>query len=87
MKPLFTNVWCLGGMCNYVQGKKKMKTYFGGRHGFLCRMLGLEWDYCICTKNSPEHKDGSKISIQNLIDLLKGIPRKQINNANPQLQA
>ena len=25
---------------------KKKKTYFGGSHGFLCRMLGLERDYC-----------------------------------------
>ena len=26
----------------------KKKTYFGGRYGFLCRMLGLEWDYWDC---------------------------------------
>ena len=37
----------------YTRSKKK-KTYFWGRHGFLRRMLGLEWDYCgLCLSCNP----------------------------------
>ena len=45
-------------MCHYVRGENKRKLILAGD-----RMLGLEWDYCICIKKLPEHKDGSKISI------------------------
>ena len=41
-----TRPYELKKMCDYVQGQKGKNLIFGGKCGFLHRVLELEWDNC-----------------------------------------